>query len=99
MDREIKTFSIGLQSNGIHNIKWDGRNNLGNTVPTGIYFYQLQTGSEAQAKKMIFTANTNPINITGFGKSSLNSLESKSKITTETKVFTSKNLFSTYRKR
>lgn len=38
---------------GKHVVLWDGRNDQGVAVSSGVYFYQLLAGSFAQAKKMI----------------------------------------------
>lgn len=54
LGRQIKKFSVGVQSSGRYNILWDGKNNFGEKVSTGIYFYQLRAGTETQVKKMIF---------------------------------------------
>ena len=32
---------------------WDGRNDRGETVPSGIYWYELDTGSFRATRKMI----------------------------------------------
>jgi hypothetical protein len=34
---------------------WDGRNNKGEYVSSGIYFYQIQTGDFAATRKMVVT--------------------------------------------
>jgi len=39
-------------------VRWDGRNNFGSKVTTGIYFYQLKAGNETQVKKMVFGLNS-----------------------------------------
>jgi Tol biopolymer transport system component len=54
LGQEVRTFRIGLQPNGIYGVRWDGRNNFGQKVTPGIYFYQLQTNNETLVKKMIF---------------------------------------------
>lgn len=58
LGQEVRTFNIGLQTNGIHGIRWDGRNNFGDRVTPGIYFYQLQAGNETHVKKMIFKSSS-----------------------------------------
>ncbi|MDH7604112.1 MAG: FlgD immunoglobulin-like domain containing protein [Melioribacter sp.] len=59
LGRVVRKFNFGLQSRGIYNIVWDGRNNFGQKVANGIYFYKLDAGGESQVKKMIFTQNAN----------------------------------------
>jgi hypothetical protein len=41
------------QPPGIYYVAWDGRNNSGIRVATGIYFYRLTAGDCVQAKKMV----------------------------------------------
>ncbi len=41
------------QSGGEYSIKWDGRDDAGNLVATGIYVYRLEAGNQIQAKKML----------------------------------------------
>jgi flagellar hook assembly protein FlgD len=38
---------------GFFNIAWDGRNDKGELVPGGIYFYQLAAGPQRQARKLV----------------------------------------------
>ena len=62
LGREVKKFSIGEQNAGIHGIIWDGKNNFGQMVTTGIYFYRLQSGEKSQVNKMIFNKGGNNLN-------------------------------------
>jgi len=54
LGREIKKYNVGVQLPGVHGVVWDGKNNLGERVAMGIYFYRIQAGGETQVKKMIF---------------------------------------------
>jgi hypothetical protein len=40
---------------GSHNIVWDGRNDAGNEVPSGVYFYRLRAGQDEPSGKLILT--------------------------------------------
>jgi len=53
LGQEVKSFQLLGQSAGLHEMRWDGRDNFGQTVSAGIYFYQLISNSETQVKKMI----------------------------------------------
>ncbi|MCP4710076.1 MAG: T9SS type A sorting domain-containing protein, partial [Planctomycetes bacterium] len=40
-------------SSGLHRLAWDGNNDQGQPVSSGIYFYQLQTGAHKLSKKLL----------------------------------------------
>lgn len=49
----VKTLVDNSQSAGLHSVIWDGSNNAGQKVSSGIYFYQLTAGNFVSVKKMI----------------------------------------------
>ena len=56
--RLVRTLSLGFQSAGFYNSQgraayWDGRNELGERVASGIYFYQLTTPSFQQTRRLV----------------------------------------------
>ncbi|MCE2394025.1 T9SS type A sorting domain-containing protein [Candidatus Poribacteria bacterium] len=56
--QRIRTLSLGFQAAGFYQSRsraayWDGRNDLGERVSSGVYFYQLSTPSEHQMKRMV----------------------------------------------
>jgi spore coat protein A len=51
--QEVRTLASKSFPAGVHSIEWDGRDNSGNSVPTGVYFYQLRSGEYVQMKKMV----------------------------------------------
>ena len=56
--QRIRTLSLGFQAAGFYQSRsraayWDGRNDLGEQVSSGVYFYQLSTPSEHQMKRMV----------------------------------------------
>ena len=56
--RPIRTISLGYRSAGFYQDQgraayWDGRNDLGEPVASGVYFYQLTTSSFQQTRRML----------------------------------------------
>ncbi len=49
----VKTLVDGTLQPGYHKFEWDGKNDQGNTVSSGIYFYRLQAGPTSIMHKMI----------------------------------------------
>ena len=54
MGQKIRTLSSGEMTPGYHAIVWDGTNDLGSQVATGMYFYAIQTSEFQATKKMLF---------------------------------------------
>lgn len=50
--QEVRTLIDEMQSPGAYQVHWDGRNTLGQVLPSGIYFYRLQAGEFVQIRKM-----------------------------------------------
>ena len=38
---------------GIYELTWNGKDDMGNTVSTGVYFVRLQVGSEMMVNKIM----------------------------------------------
>ena len=55
MGRLVKTLVNNKykEANYIYSAVWDGTNNKGKQIASGIYIYSLQPGSSMQTKKMI----------------------------------------------
>jgi hypothetical protein len=51
--QEIKTLVDAYQGAGYYSIKWDGTNNQGMKVASGVYIYIMRAGSFVDIKKMI----------------------------------------------
>ena len=54
----VRTLSLGFQSAGFYNSQgraayWDGRNEIGERVASGIYFYQLTTPAFQQTRRLV----------------------------------------------
>ncbi|MCH7769964.1 MAG: T9SS type A sorting domain-containing protein [Bacteroidetes bacterium] len=50
---EVKTLVNGERTPGIYSVQWNGDNNYGSKVATGIYIYRVVAGNFVQVKKMI----------------------------------------------
>jgi hypothetical protein len=42
-----------IRETGLHHVNWDGTNELGKVVVSGVYFYNLEAGNFSKAKAMI----------------------------------------------
>lgn len=51
--REISTLVNQFQSVGTYKVEWDGRDNIGNLVRSGSYFYILEAGNFIDINKLI----------------------------------------------
>ena len=52
LGQEIFTLVNARQNAGNHSVIWNGKNNHGHAVSSGIYLYRLKAGSFTQSKKM-----------------------------------------------
>ncbi len=50
--REVKLLVNGVLSPGFHNFQWDGTNQAGNPVSSGVYFYQVKSTAGEKTAKM-----------------------------------------------
>ena len=56
--RLVRSFDVGYQRAGVYQNRsraayWDGRNESGEPVGSGVYFYQLDTGDYSKTRKML----------------------------------------------
>ncbi|MFQ5632994.1 MAG: T9SS type A sorting domain-containing protein, partial [bacterium] len=49
----IRVLVDRYQPTGSYKIVWDGRDNVGNHAPSGVYFYRIESGNFSTMKKMI----------------------------------------------
>ena len=52
LGKEIRTLANSSYAEGNHSIVWDGKNNLGNSVASGVYIYRIKTGKYTKSLKM-----------------------------------------------
>ncbi|MDA3885555.1 MAG: C10 family peptidase [Candidatus Delongbacteria bacterium] len=53
MGRNIKTLSEGFRKQGNHKIMWNGKNDFGESVGSGVYYYMLKTNNFTDVKKAL----------------------------------------------
>ena len=49
----VRTLVDGMRDVGSHAVDWDGRDERGASVSSGVYFYRLSAGKFAESKKML----------------------------------------------
>jgi len=54
MGKQVATLLNGMKPAGYHNIIWDGSNQLGDNVSSGMYVYSIHTEEYYFSKKMIY---------------------------------------------
>lgn len=54
LGQEVRTLVNEKQEGGSHSVIWDGRDDAGNLVASGIYVYRFQAGDFIKAKKLLF---------------------------------------------
>ena len=53
LGQRMATLSRGVQTAGAHVVHWDGRNDAGDAVASGLYVYSLRSGTERKTKRLI----------------------------------------------
>jgi len=53
LGQKVKTLINEHQSAGIKSVRWDGKDDSGNQVSAGVYFYSIKADNFTQTKKMI----------------------------------------------
>ncbi|KPL03896.1 MAG: hypothetical protein AMJ73_05055 [candidate division Zixibacteria bacterium SM1_73] len=53
LGRKVRTLVLEELSSGYKSVIWDGKNDDGKDVASGVYFYQLKVGDFSEPKKMV----------------------------------------------
>ncbi|MBS1270931.1 MAG: hypothetical protein MAGBODY4_00059 [Candidatus Marinimicrobia bacterium] len=53
LGQRVRTLVNTAQKPGMYSVQWDGRNETGAQLASGIYFYRLQAGDFVKANKMV----------------------------------------------
>jgi len=51
--QKVRELVSGQMSAGRHSVVWDGRDDAGQTVSSGVYLYRLEAGGKGEAKRML----------------------------------------------
>jgi len=51
--RRVKTLVKGHMRADFYRVTWDGTNDNGSSVASGVYFYRLRAGKDVMSKKMV----------------------------------------------
>jgi hypothetical protein len=54
LGQPVRTLVNTKQNASTYNVVWDGKNDLGNTVASGVYIYKISAGDFSMTKKMNF---------------------------------------------
>ena len=52
LGRKVRTLVEAVQGSGEYKIQWDGSDHSGQAVPSGLYFYKLNSGDQVKIGKM-----------------------------------------------
>jgi len=52
LGQKVRTLTSGSTPAGVYSLEWDGRDEMGQSVSTGVYLYTLSNGSTSITKKM-----------------------------------------------
>jgi len=54
LGQKVKILVDKMKTDGFHQAIWDGKDQAGNEVSSGVYFYRLEAGEFTQTRKMLF---------------------------------------------
>ena len=54
LGRRIRTLFSGRKNRGAHHFQWDGKNDSGRYVSSGVYFLRLHSGQQISQNKLLF---------------------------------------------
>ncbi len=53
LGEEVRSLMNGFEEAGVKTVEWDGTNNNGRKVPSGIYIYNIKAGNFVKTRKMV----------------------------------------------
>lgn len=49
----VRDWNLEAKANGNHSVSWDGKDNSGNSVTSGVYYYRMNSGKYSSTRKMV----------------------------------------------
>ena len=53
LQRRIRHLDVGTAGSGRQRVEWDGRDDTGREVPSGMYLYEVRMGGERSQRAMV----------------------------------------------
>ncbi len=53
LGQRVRKLAEERMSAGAHSVAWDGKDEKGSDVSSGVYFYQIQAGEQSQTKRLV----------------------------------------------
>ena len=53
LGQRVRTIADGSRKPGTHSVYWDGRDDSGTELASGVYFYRLETGGIEKTRKLL----------------------------------------------
>lgn len=54
LGQKVRTLVRGIQSAGTHEARWDGTDDRGQPLSSGVYYYRLEFGDQSRVRKMVY---------------------------------------------
>ena len=55
LGQRVRTLVHAVQTSGEYQLIWDGRDDTGVSLASGVYFLRLQVGQDSQTRKVVLT--------------------------------------------
>jgi flagellar hook assembly protein FlgD len=53
LGQRVRTLVSEEQDSGLHRVQWNGENQYGERVGSGVYFYRIEAGSFTETRKLV----------------------------------------------